>query len=514
VGKVILDIPDQEPMLAKIPRGQIGGSFQIVPLVKADTSAATKKSTETLRLNITRSFTIARDKTFLYTINVAGAKPGQVITVPLEHGEKVLQVNPANGQISPEKVDFTASASEVEFEVEGEWTEDAIELTGPSGAVQETWEISCEGAFDCSFAGDVETISGGDSHQWSPMPGQKLATHWKELATWPGQSMVAQYVSLATERLGKGVKQTLILDITSSAVDQMQVKLPEKAVPTSLSYGSIPSDVLTTKPGEVHLSILQGNQRVTLTWEITDWSQRRLPLPTVSLPTGAWTFSFVPSPGSSIVHAGGLPGSPVVLFWPRLAFCLLAAGFYLFAEKRIVGTGQTSMVLLLVLCAGFAIVEPALLLVPLAFLALIRWLERVSVKRTAIGRFFEGCIMLFLAMAVILVFIGILDDAFFTSRPFAIKSFCNTGSSYSASYDGSACWWHALADPAQPIRSPYVVTLPILAVRVVYFVWALVAGVALYREFLRFGRGVLRYWKMGSRPLVIRKEAPKNPAPV
>lgn len=510
VGKVVLDIPDQEPRLAKIPRGQVGGSFQIVPLVKAD-AGKKDKPVETLRLAITRRFNIGRDKTFFYSVSVAGAKPGQVISIPLEHKEKVLQINPVTGQINPEKVDFTAPAADAVFEVEGEWTEEKIELVGPSGAVQETWEMTCEGAFDCSFAGDVETRSGGESHQWSPMPGQKLAATWKELAVWPGQSMVAQSVQLANERLGKGIKQTLTLNLTSSAVDQMIIKLPDKAVPTSLKYGSTTADVLTTKPGEVHLSIPQGNQNVTLTWEITEWNNVRMPLPVVNVPTGTWTFTFSPSPGTSIIHAGGLPGSPVVLFWPRLAFCLLAALFYLAAEKRILGTGQTGAFGLVVLCAGFALIEPALLLVPLAFLAMVRWLERVQVQRTFVGRFFESFVVLGLTGFVVLTTIHILDTSFFTSRPFEIHSFCNSGTSYS--YDNSACWKLALADPKAMIASPYALTVPVLGVRVAYFIWALLAGATLYREFLRLGRGYLRYWKMGARPLVARK-VPLPPAPV
>lgn len=499
VGKIELDIADQEPMLTKVSRGQYGGGFQIVSAVKAGNTPA--KAEDTLRLMITRRFTIARDKSFLYVVNVVGAKPGQIISVPLEFKEKVLQINPQGGKISADKVDFTAPDSVATFEVEGEWTLDTVELTGPSGAVQETWEVSCEGAFDCGFEGDVESSTADVTHKFSPMPGQKLKTSWKELGTLSGQSKVAQKVELTSEKMGKGIKQTLKLSVTSSAVDQMVVKLPSGAVPTSLMYGASPSDVLTTRPGEVHLSIAQGNQDITLVWEMTEWKSVKLPVPGIDLPSGVWVFKYSPSPGTAVVQAGGVAGSPVVLFWPRLGFCLLAAIFYFIAEKKLIGAGQSSLIFLIVFSAGFALAEPVVILVPLAFFAATRWLERVSYQRTVPGRLFEGGILILLTFFVIAAFIEVLDRAFFSSRPFAIQSFCSS-ESYIAS--DTACWRVALADPEKNLPIPYVISFPIFGMRVIYFAWALASGFILYREFLRFGRGVVRYWKMGARPLVAK----------
>lgn len=511
VGSIVLDIPDQEPLLAAIPKGQKGGSFQIVPALKPQ--ADQPKKQEALRLGIVRSFTIERDKTFTYTFNVSGARAGQVISVPLTHGEKVLAVDPPTATITKDKVDFTATAGQGSFVIDGEWTESDIKQKAPTGAIQETWEIACEGGYDCLFAGDAEKKLLASTHQWAPLPGQSLHATWKELGTLPGQSIVSQTTLLKTERKGTGLKQTLAIQLTSSASDQLFIDLPAGAIDPDLSYGSTSATILKNAKGQVHLSVPEGTQIMSLTWELPEAPGIALPLPKVSVPTGKWVYWLTPNDNENAFITGGPAGSPVVLFWPRLGFCLFIGLAFLYGEKRLTGVGGSWLyrTLFLIVAAGYALVSPLELLAVTAFATVVRLIARVKQQRTIFGWLFEGGVVLVVTALVFMATIDLLDTAFFASYPFKVDNFC-AGSSLLGHYQPyqSLCWEVPLANPTATLVAPYAIMLPTLLMRLLYFGWAIVAGIYLYRELVNLGRAVVRYYKMGTRP-VIAKSTPAAP---
>jgi len=228
VGKIILNITDQEPLLLKIKQGQIGGSFQLVSASQRTKKEKTEQGKEqNLRLQITKHFKIARDKNFVYDIKAVGATSGQVITFPLTQEEKILEVKPATAKVHKNKVVFTATGSENFFSLQGEWTQEAIKLLAPSGAIQETWQVDCQGAYDCLFDGKVEKSITAKGHEWLPLEGQTLTVTWNELGLLKGQSLVAQTVTLGSLFTGSGIKQMLNLSVASSAATQFYLELPK-----------------------------------------------------------------------------------------------------------------------------------------------------------------------------------------------------------------------------------------------------------------------------------------------
>lgn len=504
VGQVKLAIADQEPLLGSVPLGLVNGSFQIVSAakIKKDEKKSGKTKQE-VRLEIDRRFRIARDKSFEYAIRVMGAEVGQVISIPLEHGEKVLEVTPSNAKTSEDKVDFTATAAENHFLIEGEWTQTEVRVTAADGAVNETWAVICEGAYDCTFKGDVEKDVGTTEHKWLPLSGQTLVTTWQELTLLKGQSIVAQKAVLDTKKTGEGYKQNLSLKFTSSAADHVLVTLPESAIPESLQYDGVTTPILKNDKGQIHLTIPQGDSQVGLNWEISEKKGSRIPLPSVQVPIGKWVFWYSPGEKQNVVYAGGLSGSPVVLFWPRLGLCLFLALLFLYAEKRLSGQ-TTTRVFFLILAGGYALHEPLAFLIIIGFMTAGRFLSRVSRQRTIFGWLFEGGILAGLIVMALVTYVDILDAAFFTGQPFRFESFCAESEPMSGlhkAYD-ALCWETDLVNPYQSAIAPYVWVLPTLAVRVIYFIWALLAGYFFTLEFKRLGQGLKNYVKLGVKPLM------------
>jgi hypothetical protein len=470
--------------------------------IKNDEKTAEKTKRE-VRLAIERRFRVARDKLFEYSIHVVGAELGQVISIPLEHGEKVLEVTPSNAKTSEDKVDFTATASENDFFIAGEWTQSEIRVTAADGAVNETWVVVCEGAYDCEFKGDVEKDVGKTEHKWLPLSGQTLVTTWQELMLLKGQSIVAQTAVLDTQKSGDGYKQKLSLKLTSSAADHILVTLPESAIPTNLRYDSVTAPILKNDKGQIHLTVPQGNSHVGLDWEISEKKGSRIPLPSVQVPVGKWVFWYSPGEKQNVVYAGGLSGSPVVLFWPRLGLCLFLALLFLYAEKRLSGH-KTACAFFLILAAGYALQEPLAFLVVMAFMALSRWLAGVNRQRTIFGWFFEGGLLLGLVVVSLMTYIDILDAAFFTEQPFRFENFCAESEPISGlhkAYD-ALCWETDLVNPYQSTLAPYIWILPTMAVRGMGFIWALLAGYFLTLEFKRLSQGLKHYIKLGIKPIL------------
>jgi hypothetical protein len=313
---------------------------------------------------------------------------------------------------------------------------------------------------------------------------------------------VAQTAVLDTKKSGDGYKQNLSLKLTSSAADHILVTLPESAIPTNLRYDSVTAPILKNDKGQIHLTVPQGNSHVGLDWEISEKKGSRIPLPSVQVPVGKWVFWYSPGEKQNVVYAGGLSGSPVVLFWPRLGLCLFLALLFLYAEKRLSGH-KTVGAFFLILAAGYALHEPLAFLVVMAFMVLSRWLSGVTRQRTVLGWFFEGGLLLGLVVVSLMTYVDILDAAFFTEQPFRFESFCAESEPISGlhkAYD-ALCWETDLVNPYQSTLAPYIWILPTMAVRGMGFIWALLAGYFLTLEFKRLSQGLKNYVKLGIKPI-------------
>lgn len=507
VGQIDLDIPDQEPLLKALPKGQVGGSFQIVSASKSE--ADTKQSKRDLRIRIEREFMIARDKTFTYRIHAVGAKAGQVILIPLTENEKVFQTEPQHARIFDDRIEFTATGSENQFSIYGEWTKPEIDLKAGSGSTQEIWQVECEGAYDCVFKGDVDKSIGVAGHQWEPKSGNALNIKWRELGVLHGQSIVAEKALLKTQHSGKAIKQSLITELKSSSSDQVFVKLPDKAIPTALRYNGTVSPVLKNDQGLIHVTVPQGNSTVTIDWEIPDFKGFRIPLPELGLPIAQWAFWVTPNANDAVIFAGGLSGSPVVLFWPRLGFCIFVGLLFLWAEKRVSGRNQTKSIVFLIVCLGLALGDAGVILILVGMLAVMRGLSAVKQQRTIFGWLLEWGLMIGLIFASFGVCFSVIDRAFFEAQPFRFDNLCSSMSilGQSMNYD-DLCWESNLLPHTQMLKAPYVFTLSILAMRVFYFVWAIFAGSFFYLEFKNLWVAGVQYFSMGRK--MVLKPMPKK----
>ncbi|MBF0106122.1 MAG: hypothetical protein HQM16_12445 [Deltaproteobacteria bacterium] len=500
VGKIELAIPDQEPLLDTVRWGQVGNSFQVVSKTQKNMTAEKEKKKD-LRLGITRSYHVARDKTFVYSIHVIGAHVGQVISIPVTRNEKVLETTPPNAKISADKVDFTATGSENYFTIEGEWIEAEIKLTALAGTVKETWQVNCEGAYDCLFSGDVEKSVSAEGHEWIPVAGQTLHVTWKELGLARGQSIVAQEVLLDTHYSGDGLKQKLKLNLKSSAADHVYVGLPKESIPVALHYGGVPSPILKNKEDLVHLTVPQGETNVELEWETAFKKAREIPVPGINLPSGKWVFWVEPNKNENVIWAGGLPGSPVVLFWPRLGFCLLIALLFLFTEKKLLKEVETKGLLFVVLGAGFALGSTLDILFVLGFVAVIRLLKRVKKQRNIFGWIFEGLVVLALVCLVLVACMDLLDLAFFTASPFDHRDFCSANPVVGQYKPlSSLCWEVTTLKSVSDLSAPSILVLPTMVVRVIYFCWAIAGGFYFYFEMRNLWSGIKHYYSLGLKP--------------
>ena len=504
VGKVMLNIADQEPLLLKIKQGQIGGSFQLVSASQRTNKEKTEQGKEhNLRLQIKKHFKVARDKNFIYDIKAVGATSGQVITFPLTQEEKILEVKPATAKVHKDKVVFTATGSENFFSLQGEWTQDDIKLLAPSGAIQETWSIDCQGAYDCLFDGKVEKSLTARGHEWLPIEGQTLTVTWNELGLLKGQSLVAQTAQLGSVFAGDGLKQNLKLDVTSSAATQFYLDLPTNAIPTKLKYDNNISPILKNEEGKIHLSIPKGNSQINLAWEIQNLSTNKIPLPKLNLPTGRWVFDVTPNKNESAIYTSGPAGSPVVMFWPRLLFSLFIGLLFLLTEKRLLQKVKTKLFLFLIMCAGYALTGPTGILSAIMFIALIRWFNTVKKQRNIMGWLLEWGLLVTTLMCVLATFFYLLNTAFFSNTPLPLENFCS--SSYA-----TICWETALTQQAVMPQAPFILTIPTLAIRIFYFIWTLLVGYFFFTEFKNLWRGLKHYSSIGMKPLFNKPKKDKG----
>lgn len=502
VGQVVLDIPDQEKLLSEVKLGQVGGSFQLVP------ASLGKKGVQkqSLRLEITRSFEINREKNFVYTIHVVGAKPGQIINFPISNREKILK-NPGNAKVFADRIDFTAGLTEQSFQVEGEWLAKEIKLTALSGAVRETWRLRCEGAFDCAFTGDVEKSRLGNEHIFLPISGQTLEVTWKELGLLAGQHLVVQTALLDSKKTGDGLKQNLFLQVTSSAANSLYLTLPREAIPQELQYNGEDAPVLKNEKGDIHLTLPQGETRVDLSWEIAKLKGVKIPTPIIPVPVGKWLFWFSPHQNEEVLYAGGLSGSPVVLFWPRLVFTLTLGLIFVYAEKKILKKGETRATPFLILCSGFALVNPISFMSVIAFLLVLRWFSHITVQRSLLSWFFEVTLVVAAVVFFVGSFINLLDTAFLKARILDFQDFCSTAQHFSRykPYD-ALCWEVKLANPQTAVGSPYELVISELTIHIFYIFWALVSGFYVFSEFKKFVWALKEYFSRGYKPLRRQKE--------
>ncbi len=516
VGQVTLDVADADVVGTGERRGVREATYQLAPRT---TVAENKDGAARLRLSVDRRFSLARDKTFSVTLTARGARPGQVVSVPLMAGEHVedLDRSVAHERTTPggRTLDWVASGREASLTYAGRWTADRIELTAAGGAVKETWAVRCDDPFLCSMSGDAEVQPGAVGHLWAPMPGQKLVVTWEELVPMEGVHTVAQRVLVASRPVGRNLQQQLVINWMSSSGSLVGLGLPEGAVVSSFLLEGVATPVLKDDKGLVHLNLPAGRSQLKARWEIAGAGGRVLspPVPTLHAPVGTLYHSVFPPEATAVLLAGGLAGSPRVVFWPSLATCLLIAAACVFLSQ-LLGAPLPAPLLWLLVAAGFAIVSPLALLPLVGAVALGRWLSRIGRARHPLRILLELGTWATLLLVVVSMTWVILEQALFNSQPFEVDSFVSPPlrpdewDSY-----GALHWAAYLAGSSEvplALPAPHVVGIPLLVVRLLWAGWAVALAVWAMREGRLLLAQLAVYWRTAGWR---RAAKPAAPAP-
>jgi len=522
LGAIRLAVPDAQVLGDRRRQALQAATFQLVPVPPASPGATPAPDAAVdpagllstrLRFQIRRSFTIARDRSFRTEIDVEGARPGAIVPVPLLPGEQVEGTFPDGAAVRPgglSRVEFTAQDVSSRFHFFGKWTEAGLKLVAPEGAVRETWTVECSDPFSCTFEGDAERQPGAATHVWVPLPGQQLEVSWTELQPLPGINALVQTAQLDSHPLGQNLRQALLATWTVSAPTIETIRLPEGAVVTDFSLDGQPIPVLKDPAGRITLTLPAGRSELGATWEILGQGAGLLlapPVPELGVPVGAVRHILLPPEERSVLLAGGLPGSPEVLLWPAVATCLLLGLLVLLLLRLLAGgrpadpaspaTRLPSPLLLLGVFAGFAILSP-FTVIPLALaIAAIRWLgwgEGVRPRPLVVG---EVLLLLGLCLATIVLAFAVLHHAFFSSEPLEVQGFAEHWGPRllpDAATAGELRWTAGLAGVDRPLPGVWALLVPTLAVRLVWFAWAILAGWFFFIEGRCLLAGIAHHW--------------------
>ncbi len=502
VGLVSFAVPDADVVGTGERRGIRDATYQLV--LRETVSSAGEARKEQLRLQVERRFVLARDRTFETAVSAKGARPGQVITLPLAKGEQVEELDPmlahVRGEGESRVLEWVAQGASPQLVYGGKWSTESIDLKAPAGAIKEIWRVRCDDPLACTFAGEAEKATGEASHVWAPLPGQSLTVTWEELLPLAGVHTVAQEVSLATHPVGRNLQQRLTVDWLSSSGSLVAVTLPAGALISRYTLDGVAAPILKDAKGAVQVSLPSGRSRFEADWEIADGARLYLapPIPSFSEPVATLWHRVIPAEGRSVLKAGGLAGSPRVALWPNLVACLVVA-LVVMALSRWAKAPLSSRVLATLSLCGFGILHP-LATLPLALtLGVGRFLARTARQRSKFRILLELAAWAGTVIALISVAFVTLDHALFSATPLSVDSFVSGGSHGDQSWVGEALVWGTYLSgdlgSAAHLPTPWVVMIPTFAVRLVWFCWAVVLAMYLAREGKLALEQLLIYWR-------------------
>ncbi len=487
IGRVEIAVADAEVVGTGERRGVRSATYQLTPRREA---TATESSRDRLRLQISRTFGLAREQTFSVSVSARGAKPGQVIRLPLAAAEQVEELDEAVATVRQEGeqrfVDWVAPSSAPSFTYAGKWKGESIALVAPPGAVKETWRVRCDDPYACTFTGDAETATGEQGHVWAPLPGQALKVSWTELAPLVGVHTVAQDVMLASRPIGRNLHQRLEVAWLSSSGSLVAVTLPPEALISRFTLDGAPLPVLKDERGAIRVSLPAGTSRLAVAWELAGAARSwlRPPVPQLSEPVATLWHRIYRAEGETVIKTGGMAGAPRVALWPALGACLVLAGLlWLLGRWGKAPIGPPA--LFWPAFGGFAILHPIAAL-PLALaLGLGRWLSRIRAARGRFRVFVELSTWAVLVIVAVVVIFVTLHHALFSADPLEVTSFVGGGGEVDGwGYD--ALVWGAFlagdAAAASALPSPWALMIPVVWVRLLWAAWAVVTALFLVKE--------------------------------
>jgi hypothetical protein len=193
-----------------------------------------------------------------------------------------------------------------------------------------------------------------------------------------------------------------------------------------------------------------------------------------------------------------MPGSPRVALWPNLAACLLIA-FLLAALLRRSGEQLSSIPLWVTSAAGFAVLSPAAALPLTLFIVGARLMGRLSKTRGRFRAFLEIGILIGCAWVSVSIIFASIQEALFSSTPYQIESAVHAfKQTPEISRGADPLFWSAfIADTPSadsPLPSPWALTIPLFALRLLWALWAVGLAIFCKNEGLIALKCLQRYW--------------------
>ena len=524
-GLVEIDVPDADAVGTGDTRGVEDGTYRLTPKVSeapGEESAGGQVQGVPLRVKVERTFSLGRERTFTTQVSVRGATAGQVIPINLLAGEKV-ETWPKNMatvklEASPPRIDWVAPEREASLAYSGKWTAETIALKAPDGAATETWTVRCDDPYRCTFDGTAETRPGAKEHIWEPLAGQDLKVTWQELDPLAGISVLAESVQVTTRADGRNLQQKVDVRWRTSSGALVNLTLPEAAIAGELTIDDRAIPILKNSEGALQVNIPSGRSEVSLDWQIpgATASVMGTPVPVIPHPVGTLWHRVYPKEGSVVLLAGGMAGSPRVALWSELGACLVIAWIFWFLARR-AQAPLSHTPLWFASALGFALFSPMAVIVLGLVIAAGRMFGRIQRRRGRFRIFLELGLWAGLILLTVGLSLATLESALLSSRPIEVNSFVDMLELTERDWSRQALDWGAnlsgLSAAGNTLPTPWIFTVPLLLIRVIWAAWAVALAVLFVREGRLAVAALGRYWDRADWKRVLAPPKPsKKPA--
>lgn len=429
---------------------------------------------------------------------------GEAVTsadVPVKHGRAYVNLSPQ----AMEKTWISQLDQRDALILRAPKTEEWPEFVG----VSETWRLNVSSLWHVAHEGippvrlpvvSAQTYTNAgqmvEMPSFKPWPGESLTVHAFRPKGVEGQTITIDNSRLEVKPGQRALEATLSLSLRSSQGGQHTIALPSDAELVQAHVNGNPTP-LQLKDGAITFPLSPGSQQIHLIWNQPQGIARRFVAPpvNVNLPTvNAETVVTLPA-DRWVLFAFGPRMGPAVLFWSWIPVILLAS----FALWRI-KLAPLKMWQWFLLLLGLSQTDLATNAVVAGWLLVLGWRARHPGEN--MGRFafnFRQVILgLWTVISIQCLFDGI-RRGLLGSPDMKIAG--------NGSYGGLLQWYQDITGPLLP--QPWVLSLDIMAYRLLMLVWALWLAFALVR-WLQWG------WKAFSegglwRGMRLRKK--DSPAP-
>ncbi len=282
-------------------------------------------------VQVVRSITLGIDwDVYTEVRRIAPAGDAFSIELPLLPGEQVLSsdLKVRDGRIT---VPFQGGAGSMSWSSRLDRENAKLVLEAPALADHaETWIVQATPMWNLRYSGVPPVYPEGAewSHEFHPLPGEKLALDIDRPAAVQGPTLALDGVTLVATVGKRATEHTLDMDLRSTQGGQHVVTLPDGAEVLGVTMNGATINVRPEK-GKLSLPIKPGSQHAQVRWRDTREIDFATRVPAVNVGAQASNINVaLHLPADRWVLATGGPRvGPAVLYWGELAVMALVAWF-------------------------------------------------------------------------------------------------------------------------------------------------------------------------------------------